>query len=84
MEAYPCPCCSYLAFDEPASGTFLICPVCAWEDDPIQLNNPEYRGGASQCSLNDAKMSYRQHGVSDLRLRDMVREPLPNEIPKQS
>ncbi|UOX88817.1 hypothetical protein MUY14_45345 [Amycolatopsis sp. FBCC-B4732] len=33
---YPCPCCGHLAFGEPP-GSYGICGVCFWEDDPVQL-----------------------------------------------
>jgi hypothetical protein len=45
-----CPCCEYLTLeDEP--GHFDICPVCFWEDDPIQRDDIEYDGGAGGHSV---------------------------------
>lgn len=52
---YPCPCCGYLTFDGALCGTFEICPVCYWEDDNIQNNDPTYDGGANGISLNIAR-----------------------------
>ena len=41
-------------------GEYDICGVCSWENDPIQLNNPDFQGGANQMSLNEAKRAYRE------------------------
>jgi hypothetical protein len=50
---YPCPGCGFLTYDAPPGGSFDICPVCGWEDDYVQLADPEYRGGANGVSLAD-------------------------------
>lgn len=39
---YKCPCCGFYTFDEKLNGNYDICPVCFWEDDPIQLEDNEY------------------------------------------
>lgn len=51
---FPCPCCGFLVFSEPA-GSFDICPLCAWEDDSVQLEAPGYPGGANRDSLCQAQ-----------------------------
>ncbi|WP_076344136.1 CPCC family cysteine-rich protein [Paludisphaera borealis] len=47
---HPCPACGFEVFDEP-SGCYEICPVCGWEDDPVQLRFPAMQGGANRESL---------------------------------
>jgi len=48
---YPCPSCGFLIFDEPI-GSYDICSICGWEDDPVQLANPLLKGGANkECLL---------------------------------
>jgi hypothetical protein len=42
---HPCPCCGYQTLREPPPGTFETCPVCRWEDDNIQFEDPTYEGG---------------------------------------
>jgi hypothetical protein len=37
-----------------------ICEVCGWQDDNVQNNDPDYRGGANTMSLNEAKEAYRK------------------------
>lgn len=51
IEKYPCPCCSYLTMPEPPPGTYGICPVCGWEDDPVQFEDHGSGGGESRQSL---------------------------------
>jgi hypothetical protein len=34
-----------------AYGSYGICPLCTWEDDPVQLANPVSPGGANGESL---------------------------------
>lgn len=78
---YPCPCCKYLTFEEEPSGSFEICPVCFWEDDNIQNNDPSYDGGANGISLNKARMNFAKYGAIKKEFSDKVRRPLPEELP---
>ena len=52
----PCPVCGFdtLRVDE----IYDICPICDWEDDPIQNDDPDYWGGANKLSLNDYKKKW--------------------------
>ncbi|WP_092978661.1 CPCC family cysteine-rich protein [Actinopolyspora lacussalsi] len=56
MPGYPCPCCGRLVHDQPP-GSYLICPVCGWEDDLIQLRWPHRTRGANRSSLVEAQYS---------------------------
>jgi hypothetical protein len=60
---YPCPCCGYKTFDEPPDNHFEICPVCFWEDDGIQLADPDYEGGANKVSLRQAQQNFMAFGA---------------------
>jgi anaerobic ribonucleoside-triphosphate reductase len=53
-----CPCCKTYEFSE--EGSYEICPVCNWEDDPIQAEDPNYAGGANTMSLNEARKAYQE------------------------
>jgi Cysteine-rich CPCC len=75
-----CPCCGSLTL-ESDEGDYEICPVCFWEDDPVQLRDPTYEGGANAVSLEQARRNYRQHGASEQRFKDDVRPPTPEEQP---
>ena len=50
---FACPVCA--APVEGTEGTYEICPVCGWEDDPVQGADPDYAGGANAWSLKDAQ-----------------------------
>lgn len=53
---YPCPCCNAYVFKE--LHCFEICPVCKWEDDNIQFEDPNYAGGANSLSLNEYRLNF--------------------------
>lgn len=81
MIAYPCPCCGFLTLSDPPPGTYEICEVCWWEDDPVQAENPHRTGGANAISLAQAKENYRAFGASRPGAVKSVRKPLPHEYP---
>lgn len=77
---YPCPCCGYRTLDEEPPGTFDICPVCYWEDDNIQFENPKYAGGANEMSLEEARKNFKEFGAVSKKYLDNVRLPLEDEM----
>ena len=48
-----CPLCGKSQVEE-----YEICPVCFWENDPVQLWKPQLAGGANQMSLEQARTAY--------------------------
>lgn len=80
---HPCPCCGYLTLSEPKRGSFEICPVCYWEDDRVQFEEPDERVGANAVSLNDARRNFKEYGAVSERNRAFVRPPEPGEIPPE-
>ena len=79
-EKYLCPCCDFQTLRNPPPGTFDICPICHWEDDNVQYDDPEYAGGANRVSLNEARKNYREFGASELRCQSHVRKPTQDEV----
>jgi hypothetical protein len=75
---YTCPCCGYLVFDE-APGSYEICPICFWEDDPVQIMDPWLPGGANKPNLVDAQESYARTGAMDPRFMKDVRSVQPSD-----
>lgn len=62
-----------------------ICSVCWWQDDILQREYPDYKGGPNHgTSLNEAKNNYRMFGVLDMEYIDEVRKPYPEELPKNN
>jgi Cysteine-rich CPCC len=49
-DLFPCPSCGFHMFSG-APGTYEICALCGWEDDPVQLKRPNMGGGANKESL---------------------------------
>jgi rubredoxin len=78
---FPCPCCGYLTLEREPPGTFDLCPVCDWEDDPIQFADPTCEGGANQESLNAARENFRRLGASSANAVANVRPPTDAERP---
>ena len=71
---HTCPCCGYKTLEE-SPGNFEICPICYWEDDNIQLNDPHYEGGANKVSLYQAQKNFLSFGASDESYINSVRKP---------
>ncbi|RDD79787.1 CPCC family cysteine-rich protein [Dyella tabacisoli] len=78
-----CPCCGYLTIPDDGTypGTFFVCPVCYWEDDDVQFHDPNFRGGANEMSLNEARAAFVNFGSVDPKLSAKVRPPRPEEMP---
>ena len=79
MPKHTCPCCGYRTLTQ-KPGNYDICHVCLWEDDPVQLLDPWYRGGANSVSLCEAQESYATVGVSELRFKSDVKGVLPGDV----
>jgi hypothetical protein len=75
---YPCPACGYLVFEEPP-GSYDICPICFWEDDVVQLHNPDLAGGANKVSLIEAQRNFSTLGAIEHRLLEHTRAPEPSD-----
>ena len=78
---FACPCCGNLTLAGEPPGTFLLCEVCWWEDDPIQFDRPDYVGGANAPSLEQAREFFKSIGVSDPQLKGQERAPRREELP---
>ncbi len=76
---FHCPCCGYRTLANRPPGTFEICPVCYWEDDNVQFEDPAYAGGANPISLRQARLNFTAFGACELAKVPEVRRPLPNE-----
>ncbi|KRU36877.1 CPCC family cysteine-rich protein [Clostridium sporogenes] len=77
---YKCPCCGYYTFDEKPNGNYDICEVCFWEDDPIQLKDLTYEGGANHVSLIQAQKNFLKFGACEREMIIHVRKPNPDEL----
>jgi hypothetical protein len=57
MQNRACACCGEKTLEHTMHD---ICPVCGWEDDSAQNNDPDYDGGANYISLNEAKSVWKE------------------------
>ena len=78
---FACPCCRLLTLSEQPPGTFAICPVCYWEDDPVQFEDLNFKGGANRVSLCQAKENFRRIGASSRKCLGLVRPAYESELP---
>jgi hypothetical protein len=46
-----CACCGFPTL--PQDSLFEICPICGWQDDPVQNDDPDFSGSANDQSLGD-------------------------------
>jgi hypothetical protein len=72
-----------LTLTEELDRSYEICPVCFWEDDPVQNRDPEYAGGANHTSLNEARRNFARYGAVERRFIQHVRPPRPDELPPE-
>jgi hypothetical protein len=75
---FTCPCCGYLTFTA-WPGSYDVCPICHWEDDPAQLLDPWSAGGANRPSLSEAQIAFSLNGAMELRFRRNVRSVTPED-----
>ena len=74
-----CACCGCYTLEEPEGG-YEICPVCFWEDDAVQNNDPEFTGGANKVCLREAQENFEEFGACTESAIPFVREPDAEEI----
>ena len=75
---FTCPCCGYCTLSG-SPGSYEVCHVCFWEDDPVQLLDPWYQGGANSVSLQEAQKNYAKFGVSEPKFKSNVKGVLPGD-----
>ncbi len=78
-KKYKCPCCGYYTFEK-KERTYDICPVCFWEDDPEQFNNPMLPSGANHVSLAEARRNYKHFAACDAEMKKYVRGAKKDEL----
>ena len=78
MVKYFCPCCGYDTLTEEPPGTYDICPICFWEDDPIQYKDPVFKGGANRVSLIQGQMNFEKFDACEKDMTKNVVKPTKN------
>lgn len=70
-ENLPCPVCGFKTVEE-NYGSYMICEICDWEDDSVQLANPCSKGGANGHSLAEAQEKLLKKYPLDVRNIDGI------------
>ena len=70
----PCPCCDYISL--PERNNYLICPVCFWEDDGMDLDELDEVSGPNHITLREARANFAEFGACDCK---MIENVLPVE-----
>ncbi len=71
---YTCPCCGYKTLTEPI-GSYDICPICFWEDDSIQFENPFMSSGANHVSLYEGQRNFEDFESCEKEMLQHTRKP---------
>lgn len=75
VKKYTCPCCGFKTLEDEPPGTYDICPICFWEDDGVQFDDPDYEGGANKVSLRQAQKSFKAFNACERGAGAYVRKP---------
>ena len=74
-----CPVCDFYAL--PERGNYLICPVCFWEDDGMDVDEMDTSSGPNHgITLGQARINFREFGACE---RTAVQHVLPETKRKQ-
>ena len=61
---HPCSCCDYVTLAE--RSTYLICPVCYWEDDGVDPDQPDAPSAANKgLTLRQARKNFSVFGACE-------------------
>jgi hypothetical protein len=78
---YPCPCCGYYTLTAKPPGTYLICPICCWEDDgDIRQLYGDRISRSNQVSLPEAQRNFLAFGACEKQWLDWVRQPTVEDV----
>jgi len=81
MKKYTCPCCGYKTLEN--EHEYDICPICFWEDDPLQYDEIDL-SGANHVSLRQAQKNYSKFGACQKDMLKHVRKPNENDVKDSS
>lgn len=56
-----CPCCDY--FSLPERYTYLICPICFWEDEDQDLDKLDEDSGPNHMPLREGRKNFKELGA---------------------
>ena len=60
---HKCDCCAQKTLTE--KGSYEICYICLWEDDPSAVSWPDDDCNPNSTSLTEAQKNYKTYGASN-------------------
>lgn len=70
-----CPCCGYRTLPEGRPGSYEVCPVCDWLDDPLQFGDEEFVSDTNHVSLVEGRANVREFGACECDAVDSTEDP---------
>src|SRR6056297_3401333 len=70
-----CPCCGYRTLPKGHPGSYEVCPVCHWLDDPVQFGDDQYVSDTNHVSLSEARENFVEHGACMPEAADQTATP---------
>jgi len=71
---YPCPCCGYYSLTAEPPGSYLICPICCWEDDgDIRRLFGDRISQSNRVCLRQAQRNFLEFGACEPEWLNWVR-----------
>lgn len=58
-----CPCCDYFTLSK--RGEYDICPICFWEDDGLDIDQPDQYSGPNHKTLREGRKDFERYGACD-------------------
>lgn len=65
-----CPCCDYITLAE--RNEYLICPICMWEDDGVEVDNLDKESGANHMTLRQGRKNFQKFGACSEKMIPFV------------
>ncbi len=69
-KLYQCPCCDYYTLSE--RFWYIICPVCFWEDDGLDIDNIDEISSPNNITLREWRLSFLKYGACDIDMKKNV------------
>lgn len=74
-----CPCCGYLTLTAAEPGSYEVCPVCHWTDDPVQFSDAASESESNPNTLEKARKNFERLGAVTPSAVEETRDPAPSE-----
>lgn len=82
-DKYFCSCCKYNSLTNKEQGSYEICRICFWEDDPIQYQDKNYAAGANNVSLIQAQENFEKFGACTKEAIKYTQKPTDLDLKKK-